>query len=87
MQLHSELRRGAQMPKALPGKMLADPVVLIDGCKHHSFNRRVKAAAPNRQASSAPLRSVLPQAGAILGEDRAAVFRVKRLEGATACDP
>jgi hypothetical protein len=66
VQLHSELPRGAQMPKALSGKMLADPVVRIDRWKHHSFNRRVKAAAPNARASSAPLRGMLPQRIAIL---------------------
>jgi hypothetical protein len=31
------------MPKALSGEMLANPVALIDGWQHHSFNRRVKA--------------------------------------------
>jgi hypothetical protein len=31
------------MPKALSGEMLAEPVVLVDGRQHHSFNRRVKA--------------------------------------------
>ena len=69
MQPRQELRRGAQMPKALSGEMLADPVVLIDGRQHHSFNRRVKAAAPNPRASSASLRSILPQAAAILAEE------------------
>jgi hypothetical protein len=43
MQPREELRRGAQMPEALSGEMLADPVVLIDSWQHHSFNRRVKA--------------------------------------------
>jgi hypothetical protein len=31
------------MPKALSGEMPADPVVLIDGRQHYSFDRRVKA--------------------------------------------
>jgi hypothetical protein len=54
------------MPKALSGEMLADPVAPIGGRQHHSFNQRVKAAAPNQRASSANLRSMLPQAAAIL---------------------
>jgi hypothetical protein len=58
------------MPKALAGEMLTDPVVLIDRAQHLSFNRRVKATAPNRQASGAPLRSILPQAAAIRDEER-----------------
>jgi hypothetical protein len=70
MQLHLELRRGAQMPKALSGEMLADPFALIDKAEHHSFNRRVKATAPNARASSATLRSILPQAIAILEDHR-----------------
>jgi hypothetical protein len=56
------------MPKALSGEMLADPFVLIDRPEHHSFNRRVKAAAPNQRASSATLHSILPQPAAILEE-------------------
>ena len=54
------------MPKALSGEMLADPFVPIDRPEHHSFNRRVKAAAPNPRASSATLRSILARAAAIL---------------------
>jgi hypothetical protein len=52
------------MPKALSGGMLADPIVLIDTPEHHSFNGRVKPSAPNARASSATLRSILPQAAA-----------------------
>jgi hypothetical protein len=48
------------MPKALSGEMLADPFVPIDRPEHHSFNRRVKAAAPNQRASGATLRGMLP---------------------------
>jgi hypothetical protein len=54
------------MPKALSSEMLADPFVPIDRPEHHSFNRRVKATAPNQRASSATLRSMAPQAAAIL---------------------
>jgi hypothetical protein len=31
------------MPKARTGKMLTDPVLLIEKPQHHSFTRRVKA--------------------------------------------
>jgi hypothetical protein len=72
MQPREELRRGAQMPNALSGEMLADPFALIDRPEHHSFNRRVKAAAPNPRASGATLRSMLPQAGAALEDRRSA---------------
>jgi hypothetical protein len=54
------------MPKALSGEMLADRLVPIDRREHHSFDKRVKATAPNHRASSATLRSILPQAAAIL---------------------
>jgi hypothetical protein len=57
------------MPKALSGEILADPIILIDRRQHHSFNRRVKAAAPNPRASGATLRSMLPQGRAIVGEN------------------
>jgi hypothetical protein len=43
MQPREELRRGAQMPKAPSGEMLADPFVRIDRLEHYSFIRRVKA--------------------------------------------
>jgi hypothetical protein len=66
MQPREELRRGAQMPKALSGEMLADRLIPIDRREHHSFDKRVKATAPNHRASSATLRSILPQAAAIL---------------------
>jgi hypothetical protein len=57
------------MPKALSGEMLADPFVPIDRPEHHSFNRRVKATAPKQRASGATLRSILPQAAAILEKE------------------
>jgi hypothetical protein len=79
------------MPKALSGEMLADPFVPIDRPEHHSFNRRVKAAAPNQRASGATLRGMLPQATAIMEQtaaiiekqsvQRAAVQRHRRQQG------
>jgi hypothetical protein len=54
------------MPKALSGDNARDPLVLIDRAEHYSFDRRVKAAAPNLRALIATLRSILPRATAIL---------------------
>ena len=70
MQPRKELRRGAQMPKALSGEMLANPFVVIDRPEHHRFDRRVKARAPNPRASGATLRGMLPQVAAILEDCR-----------------
>jgi hypothetical protein len=55
--------------------------VLIDRRQHHSFNRRVKAAAPNQRASGATLCSKSPQAKASLRrKSRATRDRVARVD-------
>jgi hypothetical protein len=63
------------MPKALSGEMLADPIVLTDKGKHHSFDRRVKALGAQSTCSE---RNSLRHAAASYGEPARSDARSRR---------